>query len=83
MITQGRNDIKRGEYVETAILLVDNLTWQLYDKYMIYTNQSNTPVLRFYMQDNQLRYDYYDFSDSQWKPGGSITPLDPSSARFP
>ena len=39
MITEGKNDIKRGEYVETAIILVDNFTWQLRDKYMIYTNQ--------------------------------------------
>ena len=29
MITEGKNDLQRGEYVESAILLVDDLTWHL------------------------------------------------------
>ena len=39
MITRGRNNTKVGEFVESDVILIDDLTWHLNDEYFIYTNQ--------------------------------------------
>ena len=72
-----------GEYVEHEIILLDNLTWSMRNKYMYYTNTDNKPVIRFSMVNNQLQYEYFDFSDNTWKLGGVLTPINPGSSRFP
>jgi hypothetical protein len=41
-----------GEYVEHEIVLLDNLTWSMRNKYMYYTNTDNKPVIRFSMVNN-------------------------------
>ncbi len=52
MITRGRNMMVYGEYVEHEIILLEDLTWTLRDRYMIYTNSDNTPVIRISMVAN-------------------------------
>ena len=60
MITRGKTDPKVGEYVESDIILLNDLTMHLKSEYMYYTNLNDIPVIRYYMSNNDLYFDYFD-----------------------
>ena len=66
MITRGKIDTKVGEYVESDIILLNDLTMHLKSEYIYYTNANDIPVIRYYMSNNDLYFDYFDFGSNQW-----------------
>ncbi len=52
MITRGRNRLEYGEFVEQEIILLEDLTWSLRNRYMYYNNQAGAPVIRMAMVSN-------------------------------
>jgi hypothetical protein len=73
MITRGKTDTKVGEYVESDIILLNDLTMHLNNEYIYYTNINDIPVLRYYINNNDIFYDYFDFNSNSWVLGGSST----------